>query len=314
MPNHPRVETADYTNFVTTRTRNSELWFVNNQKLEHEVLGSFAKCLDRYKADVFAISLEGSHIHHESNFPKLNRADFMRDFNSAVTRAVKRHVPKYPGGGLWQRRYSNEFLLTESSVVQKFLYTVLQPVQDGLVEHLEDYPGYNCLHDAAWGIERKFKVVRWAEYNAARRWNKELKIEDFTDTVKLRFTRLPGFEHLSQEDYAKTVFAMVEQERQRIVAARKAAGKGFMGRKGLLAVIPGTPAKSPKLSSFWDIRPRVISGSARRNKEGYAWYFDLYHRFKAASAQYRAGDLTVEFPPGMYRPYLRTSIGCVTSS
>ena len=309
MPNHPRIETDEYTNFVTTRTRNSELWLINNQKLEHEILGSLAKCVDRYKTDLYAISLEGSHIHHVSKFPHLNRADFMRDFNSAAARAVKRHVPNYPGGTLWARRYSNEFILTDSAIVQKFLYTVLQPVQDGLVEHLEDYPGYNCLYDAAWGIKRNYELVRWGEYNAARRWNKEVKIEDFTDTFTLSFTRLPGYDHLSQEEYAKTVFAMVEDERQRIVAARKAQGKGFMGRKRLLAVIPGTPAKSPKVSSYWDLRPRVISGSIRRNKEGYAWYFDLYNRFKTASAQYRGGDLSVEFPPGMYRPFLPSSVG-----
>ena len=307
MAYHPRIETAKFKNFITTRTRNSELWFVNNTRLEETILGSAALLAERYSVKWYALAIEGNHIHGVADFPRLNRANFMRDFNSSVARAVQRHVTTYSGGRMWARRYSNEFLPTDSSILKQFIYTVLQPVQDGLIEKLSDYPFYNCLHDAAWGISRKFKVIRWAEYNAARRWSKSLKIKDFTDTVELKYDRIPGYEHLSRAQYAKTIFALVEERRREIVAQRRAMGLGFAGRAVLLNVIPGSKPHSTKTSTINDFRPRFLSGSKKVNDDCATWYFDMQFSFTRASERYRAGVLNVEFPPGMYRPYLPTT-------
>ena len=55
--------------------------------------------------------------------------------------------------------------LTESQrldIEEQFFYTVLQPVQDGLVPNINEYPGYNCFEDAIQGKERVFKVINWA--------------------------------------------------------------------------------------------------------------------------------------------------------
>lgn len=308
MAYHPRIETAKFKNFLTTRTRNSELWFVNNSRLEETILGSAARCAERYSVKLFALAIEGNHIQGVADFPELNRASFMRDFNSSVARAIPRHVPEYPGGRMWGRRYSNEFLPTENSVLKQFIYTVLQPVQDGLVEKLSEYPFYNCLHDAAWGISRKFKVVRWTEYNAARRWNKSVRVKDFTEVVELRYERIPGFEHLSRGEYAKRMFELVEERRREIVAERRAEGLGFAGRAFLLSIIPGSKPYSTKTSMRTDFRPRFLSGSKRVNDECTVWYFEMHFAFKSASKRYRAGELDVEFPPGMYRPYLPSAL------
>jgi REP element-mobilizing transposase RayT len=308
MAYHPRIETAKFKNFLTTRTRNSELWFVNNKPLEESILGSAARCAERYSVKLFALAIEGNHIQGVADFPGLNRSSFMRDFNSSVTRAVVRHVPEYPGGTMWGRRYSNEFLPTDNSILRQFLYTVLQPVQDGLIEKLSDSPFYNCLHDAAWGIRRKFKVVRWAEYNSALRWNTAVMIKDFTDTVELKYERIPGFEHLSRDEYARMIFDLVEERRKEIVAERRAQGLGFAGRAYLLSIVPGSKPVSTKTSTRKDFRPRFLSGSKKVNDECTVWYFDMYFTFKNASKRYRAGELDVEFPPGMYRPYLPSAL------
>ena len=308
MAYHPRIETAKFKNFLTTRTRNSELWFVNNEALEESILGAAARCAERYSVKLFALAIEGNHIQGVADFPEPNRANFMRDFNSSVARAVPRCVPEYPGGRMWARRYSNEFLPTESSILRRFIYTVLQPVQDGLVEKLSDYPCYNCLHDAAWGITRKFKVVRWTEYNAARRWNKEAKVKDFTDTVELKYERIPGLEHLSREEYARKILDAVEERRKEVVAERLAQGLGFAGRAFLLSIIPGSSPFSTKTSTIEDFRPRFLSGSKKVNDECTVWYFDMIFSFKKASSRYRAGELDIEFPPGMYRPHLPSAL------
>ena len=308
MSYHPRIEVVDLTNFITSRTRNCELWFVNNKALETEVLTNLAKCTDRYDVDLYAFALQGDHHHEVCIFKKPNRSDYQRDFKSGVARAVQRLCPEYPGGRLYGRRFSNEFVPTDQAIEEQFFYTVLQPVQDGLVEKISDFPAYNCFHDAVHGITRKFTVTKWAEFRDAKRWNKQVHIRDFQYTVKLKYKRLPGYEDLSQKEYAKLMYKKLEERRQAILKKRREAGKyGFLGRDRLMQVRPGQPAKNPKRSSYRKERPRILSKEPKILKEMYDWYFKIYFNFKDASERYRSGEKDVIFPKGTYKPPLFTA-------
>ena len=276
---------------------------MNNRSLENTILGYAAKFSDRYKVLLYALAIEGNHIQGAAKFPNLNRSHFMRDFCSCVARAVPRHVPEYPGGLLLGRRYSSEFMPGDEDIEDRFFYTVLQPVQDGLVTKISEYPGYNCFHDAVHGTRRKFTVVRWAEYNAKRRYDPNVLIKDFTDTVYLKYERLPGYEALSQKEYAKVMYEKLEQRRVEIVKQRLNKGLGFMGREKLMKVRPGSTPRSTKTSERYSHRPRVLSVCNRRRAECRAWYFDIFFRYKEASHRYRTGELDIEFPKGTYRPY-----------
>jgi hypothetical protein len=303
MGYHPRIESKETASFLTTRSRNSELWFVNNRRLEESVMGHVARVSTRYGVKIYALALEGNHVQAPALFPQGNRACFMRDLNSAIARSVARLVPEYTGGRLWARRYSGEFLPGGPDIEERFFYTVLQPVQDGLVEKISEYPGYNCFHDAVYGIKRKFKVIRWGAFNAAKRYNPRVKISDYTEIVYLSYERLPGYEELSQAEYAKLMHKKLADRTEELVKKHKAQGLGYVGREALLRVKPGSLPKSTKTSDRYSHRPRVLSVCPKRRAECLAWYFDIYFAYKAASFSYRKGDLNVTFPPGTYRPY-----------
>ena len=302
MGYHPRIETVDMGSFLTTRSRNSELWFVNNPELENAVLGFAAKYSSVHQAKLYALAIEGNHIQAPADFPLCNRAAFMRDFNSSVARAVPRLTPEYPGGRLWARRYSSEILPAAADIEHQFFYTVLQPVQDGLVQKLSDYKGYNCFHDAVWGKTRKFKVVRWSEYNAAKRRKSPVAIKDYTDVFELKYERLPGYESLSQREYALMMTRKLEQHRQRIVRERLKQGLGFAGPEVLATIQTGSKPRNTKTSHRYSHRPRVLSVCSVRRQEITTWYFAIYQMYKIASRRFRAGEYDVEFPPGTYKP------------
>ena len=302
---HARIESKELSSFLTTRSRNSELWFINNRELEDAILGYTAKFAERYGVKLYALAIEGNHNQAPALFPRGNRADFMRDWNSAIARAVPRYTPQYTGGRLWARRYSSEFLPGNADVEEYFFYTVLQPVQDGLVEKISEYPGYNCFHDAVWGVERKYKVVRWAEYNDAKRYKKNISIKDYTDIAILKYERLPGYEKLSQREYAKLMNEKLEERRIKIVKERYSQGLGFAGREALLKTPRGAMPRRTKTSTINSHRPRVLSICSDRRAKYIEWYFNIYFAYKDASKQYRAGKLDVEFPQGTYRPYCR---------
>jgi hypothetical protein len=305
---HPRIECQDVASFQTTRARNSELWFVNNRKLEEAILGFAARYSSRYEVKVYALAIEGNHIQKVAQFPKANRACFMRDFNSAVARAVPRFQSKYPGGSFWARRYSSEYLPADADIEDRFFYTVLQPVNDRLVDDIADYPGYNCFEDAITGRIRQCKFVRWKEYNDARRWDASVPIERFTEICTLKYERLPGYEKLSQVEY-ETLMRMKLKERTAEVL-KKRHGQPSVGRQRLLNVKPGSRPKSTKTSGHRDHRPRVLSKNPERRFRAQAWYFSIYFEYRRCSKQYRNGDLSVEFPRGTYKPPLFTVAFC----
>jgi hypothetical protein len=299
---HPRIETSEMPSFVTSRSRNAELWFVNNASLEEKILAYAAKYCERREVKLYALAIEGSHIQAPADFPRMNRADFMRDLNSSVARAIPRLCPEYPGGRFWGRRYSNEFLPGPEDTEAYFFYTVLQPVNDGLVERLSDYPGYNCFHDAVHGIERQFEFLDIKRFNTARRRNPGALQKDYTTLVTLKYHRLPGYEELTQEEYAAVMYQKREDRRVEIVNKHKADGKSFLGRERLRSTRPGTRPKNPKTSKITDHRPRILSVCPKRRSRYKSWYFSIYFAYKEASKCYRAGQLDVEFPEGTYRP------------
>jgi hypothetical protein len=304
MGYHHRIETDEYANFITSRTRNSELWFVNNPDLENSMLGHLAKYSEKHGVSVYAFAVEGNHTHIVSHFDNDNRSGFTRDFNGSITRSVKRYVPSYPGGSLLARRYSNEFLPHPDDTENWFFYAVLQPVKDGLVERIGDYPGYNCFHDAVWGIKRTYKLVDWAAYKEACRWHKNVRIKDFIVTHTLEYARLPGYEHLTQKEYALLMHEKLEERRQAIVGARLAAGKGFVGRAVLKKVVPGCRPRATKISTRDSHRPRILSICPERKRAALDWYFEIYFAFQSASELYRRGKRNTKFPPGTYKPYV----------
>lgn len=309
MGYHPRIETTNVANLTTVRSRNSELWLVNNRALENAILGYVAKYSNRYKVTLYAFASEGNHLHGTALFPEANRAHFMRDLNSSVARAVARHVPTYPGGRLWARRYSAEYLPEGADVEAKFFYTVLQPVQDGLVDKLSEYPGYNCFHAAACGIVETYKVINWGKYNDARRW-REVKPEDFEEEFELRYARLPGCEGMSPGEYRSLMYRKLEEYRQKVLEKRATQAAGA---DALAGVVPGARPHQTKTSTRLSHRPRVLSQNPKTRTQAMAWYFTCYADYHRASARYRAGELSVEFPKGTYKPPIFT-VRCVAPS
>lgn len=304
MGYHPRIEAADLANLTTSKCRNDELWFVNNKPLTDACLGYLAKYVDKYEVTPYAFSIEGNHIHFVGEFPKMNRSNFMRDLNSCIARAVPRYVPEYSGGGLFKRRYSNEFLPGSDDIKEYFFYTVLQPVNDGLVEDIRDYPEYNCFWDAIYELKKEFEVINWAQYNSDKRF-KEVKLKDYIYRVELKYQRLPGYEDLSPEEYWKMMIKELDERQARIKQERLENGKkAVAGVEYLRSVKPGSKPVNPKTSTINTPRPRILSICKERWEKRIEWYFEVYFEYKSASVRYRAGDKTVEFPVGTYPPPL----------
>ena len=64
---HPRQNRPDTGVLLTTRTRQSALWFRNNPKLEHAALSYTAKYSAVNEIDLYAFAIEGNHMRRTIN-------------------------------------------------------------------------------------------------------------------------------------------------------------------------------------------------------------------------------------------------------
>ena len=294
-----RIEDPTRVSFITDRTKESRLWFVNNRKLEREILGRLAKAQNERGVKLYAFVMQGNHYHSIAVFPEANRFQFEQDLNAGIQIATTKGVKEFRGGTLWGGRYAEVPLLTNEDIEEKFFYCALQAVHAGLCDNPEDYPGYNSFWDAIEGIEREFTWINYTEYNEARRKGKKVKPEDFLETNILRYDRLPGYEHLSQSEYSALMREKLERRRQKLILERRKEGVGFLGVAALRRVRPGS---KPKKTKSGVRRPLCITNCPIARETYLDFYFETLRRFREASKRYRAGDLTAEFPPGTFRP------------
>lgn len=297
-----RIESTKRIDLLTTRTKDSKLWFVNNKELEDIILGYLAKYQDLYGVIIYAFVIMGNHYHLEARCPRANRSQFMRSLNSIIAKVVRTHYVNVGEGGLWGRRYSNELLPRNADVEAKFFYCALQAVKSGLAKDLSRYPGYNSFNDAIEGKERQYDVIDWTAYNNAKRFNPKVDISRYTKSYTLKFSRLPGYEDLSREEYKEVMLRKLEARTAEILKERQEEGKGYLDEKTLRATPPGAVPLNTKKSTRHAKRPIVLTSCYQTKQECENEYFLTRAAHRESSIDYLNGNANAIFPSGTYKP------------
>ena len=195
--------------------------------------------------------------------------------------------------GRWEAFWASEQtsvveLPNPEDVLAKMVYAIANPVSSHLVDKVHHWPGVESLT----AIEEDLplvasKPVRFFDPGNA----------DLPDVVQFRFRRAPGFESLTQAEYAKLVHDNVARAEAQAAAERLEKGIRIVGRKAVLRqhwnASPNTREPRRGLS------PRVACKNKwariealQRNKA----FIDLY---RSARADHLAGRGAV-FPPGTW--------------
>jgi hypothetical protein len=214
-----------------------------------------------------------------------------------VAKLVIEHVPNYVGGKLWARRYSFQVLPRSEDVEHWFYYAALNPVTSKLCRHPKDYLSYNSFWDAATNTQRAYTVFERMAYNERKRFDRSVKRKDYEKVYTLTFSRLPGMEELSPQEYEEKLKAAFEQRRQDLIAE-----KGFAPVGVVNSITAGASPYRTKRSRRYSFRPLVLSLCRKAKLEFLKKYFDLLDRFKEASQKFLQGASDVVFPTGTYPP------------
>ena len=246
----------------------------------------------------------GNHFHMIARLPRSNKARFLQAFDSMVAKLVNLMVPNFAGGKLWARPARCQLLPEAADIEHWVIYCALNPVSSGLTQKYTAYGTFNSFSMAIAGKTQEYKIVDWTAYNNARRTNEKVKPKDYTEKFILTFSRVPGYDHLSHKQYMVMMEKKAEKRRCEIVEERRTAGRGFAGRDVLQKAKPGALPHSTKKGGRRTKRPLILTLSAEARKIHLDIYFRRLKAYALASEAFRDGALTVQFPPGTYRPPL----------
>ncbi len=297
-----KIEDAEKTFFITIRTMSSRLWFLHNKKLEQAILAYLARYLEMYSVIAYGFILMGNHYHLIARFPKKNKRDFCKAFNSMIAKLTEQYVSGFDGK-LWARRFSDSILPNSEDIEHYFFYMALNPVSSGVTRNIRKYSQYNSFFDAATRTKREFEVFEKSAFNEAIRRGKKVDRQDFTKRYTLQFEKLPGYESLAVGEYRNMLLKKLEQKSHLLVREKLQLGHGFADEAKDLVRVGARPRKT-KTGSRDSFRPVILCLCSETKKLFLDWYFTIKAKFKEASNKYRAGDLMVEFPIGTYKPLL----------
>lgn len=296
------IENKEEIAFITSRTAGSKLLLINNKGLEQKILSCLARYQEIYSVVIYGFIIMGNHYHLIAKFPKMNRAIFMRDFNSMTARIISKYANVYGRRSIWGRRYAKQALPRYEDVENWFFYLCLNPISSKLVNNIEDYTSYNSFNDSVNGIEKEYSWLDWTKFMKAKRSNSNISDKHFTSFHKLVFTRLPGYEQMQKHSYINLMGSKLSERSKELVVKFNLVGKRFLGKKNLAKQKLGSIPKNSKISNRYSFRPLVLSLCKKTKSLFLENYFTIYNSYKELSILFRNGNFKIRFPSGTYPP------------
>ncbi|MCB9571327.1 MAG: hypothetical protein H6709_04490 [Kofleriaceae bacterium] len=226
-----------------------------------------------------------SNHHHTVVYDRDGRAiEFMEHFHKMLAKAQNAHRGRREN--LWSSEPPCLVQLVEiDDVLDKLVYVATNPVKAGLVDRAHHWPG---VHGLAALLNRQSIVVRRPKqfFRAGGSMPEE---------VTLELGLPPDIEDV--EAFLGVLRERVAAEEERLATERRRAGRGVLGRRGVLQQDWRSCPTSREARR--GLRPRVAARSVWARIEALQRNRAFIDAYRAARAAWLAG-LSVVFPPGTY--------------
>lgn len=300
-----RNTNPEYVRHITCRTLNAQLLLVPSKELNNIVAGVVAKYQQKFSISIYAISLLGNHYHILAKAPKRNLWRFEQAINSEIAKRV--NIFRNRRGFFWERRYDEQICPAREDSFEALLYVLCNPVNHGLVRSPKEWPGFSSYEQMLDGKERTYPVVNYTAYNKAKRiaakTGEKIRIADYTDWFSLKISRLPGYKHLSQEEWVNLLESSLLERCEQIAKERKQNNQGFLGR---IQVLSQSPLSHPRKVKRHP-RPVCYSKCLETKKQFKDWFKPWMQAYQAASIKFRNLLFSTTFPPDSLFPPMHYS-------
>ena len=238
------------------------------------------------------IVLMSSHVHILFDADSVQQiADYMEYAGSNLAREVNRLTGW--SGPVFDRRYtmipvSNE----EAAQVEALKYVIGHGVKEGLVEHVDQWPG---IHSAQARLRGEPLTGHWFSHTkeyAARRRGKDFDPLEYATEETVELSPIPCWEHLPTEGYRERIHGLVEEVEEEAVADRERTGLPARGPEAIQSQDPQhRPEKLAKSPA-----PFVHAASKAARLALYQSYSWFVGEFRKAAEKLRRGERRRQLP------------------
>lgn len=284
----PRQVIAGRVLFITRRCTQRQFLLRPDEVVEQIYLYCLAEAARRYRITVYGWVAMSNHQHLIVRDNRGNLPAFLAHFNRLTARALNDHWGRWEN--LWSSEQPNVVWLVEpQDAFEKLIYVLMNPVNADLVERVTDWPGAISLSQNLDG--QPLTVKRPTNYFR----------EDGTmpAAVTLQVERLPGFEHLAADEWAKLLRSRLDEEENAAREARGRAHRTVLGREAVLRC--KCTDRPDTVAPRQGLRPTTACGddTLRMRVLGVLKAFRV--AYYAAMAVWLGGDKATWFPPGTYK-------------
>lgn len=248
---HPRMSIPGGT-YLITRTTAMSLFLLTPSKAVNEIMEYCIAWAARGRGIlIHAVSVESNHFHLVVTDTQGRLSEFMQELNRSAARCLLQHYrnrfPQRRIDALWTRSQSfNALLLVNpEAVLDKLVYTLTNPVKDGLVRDYRKWPGFNT-RPSDW--RRGARTARRPS-------------EYFKNTPEIIDYHVCAPSQLcaSLEQAIATVELHVRMAQEQASVELAAQGRSFAGVNAVLATSPLDAPGTPQ--PVGGLKPTLAAGS-----------------------------------------------------
>jgi hypothetical protein len=229
----------------------------------------------------------GNHFHLVVKTKGKNLAKFMGYVKSRITEGINLLTGKR--GPLWSRRYDAQAILDDEASADRLAYCLDNPVQAGLVDSADSWPGLNCAFAMGDNDEIEFEYLDRTAWHEAGRTD---DLHPYFRKATMKLSPLPRLKSMSKSLIRRSIESWLGR---RVNASE--SGKKALGTEAIFDKAFESRPKHPKHSR------RPYAFGSKENKTSYYQSISiLYDSYAKASERFISGEFRVSFPPGMYRP------------
>lgn len=237
-----------------------------------------------------------NHYHIVLSDPLAKLPKFMQILNSFVARAINASYGQF--GTFWENEsFTAPELPEDIDLVDKCVYTLLNPCTADLVEHASEWPGLS-----SWAMEYgKPRIATRPDHLFGETMPRELPLE---------LVRPPVMPELSDDQLRKEIRRRVAEREAELARKRQAEGRQVLGVRRVLAQRPSDSPVRP--AEHFGTRPRVSTRSVWAKLDAIQRCKEFLTEYRDAMASYLSGIREALFPRGTYSMRVRFGVRCAS--
>ena len=190
----------------------------------------------------------------------------------------------------------------DDRALQQVIYTLSNPVKDGLVDRARRTPFFSTYRAQAFGERMRFWDIAWESFHeAGGARNRRLNPKQFLKWRTLELSPLPHLRDLTDHQRRTLIRKLVAEVEEETAEKLEREGRAFAQVSSHFELDPRDRPKTPRAGS-----PKpLIHASTKEERDAYREKLrDVLTMYVPASIAFRRGLFDVEFPPGTFRPPL----------